>query len=1514
MADWDVVSEQPAAPAPTPRAPAPAPATGSGGWDVVAEHPADAGPGLFEGIGQVPKSLLKTSADIGDTLLQALGRPLAQLNDFLEARDARAYGTPLPEHSNVEDVDYAAKNFTEPAQQYWQTDNAKMGRGARAVDMGAHVVGSIPSMVSMAPLFLLNAGFQPAKHAIDQGTDSTTAGEIGGANLLVNALGLKVPGTAAPLLERAGLGPLLAKPGAQLAARVGTGAAVNPAIGAAGAQAEKKIYEANGEHALADAVHPLDPETLALQTLMGAGFGVADHVNAPRRTPEPAPSASDATPRQGEPMPAAGTTAQPAAEAAPAPVARTPFASPDAHARDEFVKRAAAKGVDPQLAHELAPQAPVDRTTGFVDGRQGATDATIERAQQHVAETGEPAVWVGGDIANLGGLNKHFGSRQTDADVHYKAMAEILHDELRATGGDVVPLRTGGDEVGAVVVNADRPSVDAALDRARERVQAYAAEHGLDTIPHKETGRAPGVGMHFGAADIAPGLKVKEILDEADNGIDRSRNEGGNNVAAVPVEAPRDGAPGGQPVGDRGGSEPPVAGIPAQARGGEGVERAGASGGRGHEGQPAGVRQSGDAPAGSDPHAEVARLTQDVAAARAAGDSTRVSELTPQLQAAQERASAPPVPEPATPAPMAPEPAYAPAEPVRAPLPPTGTKHAVTDAERATEGRPAREPHETQPDEVALERARTDLEANPHRGAEVVEKLRNAGVNGISVHDEAVLMAHKVAVRNRRDAAADRATDPSLSAEERAVARREYDEANAEVIAIDDAAANSGREWGRFGQLRSREIRADFSFEAMERKARIAHDRPLTPEEVATVRAQAEKIEALQKRLDEAESRAAFAEQQRVIVKEGRAAAGKQRTRSERLQRMEQRASEARARLRAKLGTAHSGVDPGMFADAATIGAYHLMRGVTAAAEWAKAIRADLGDKLFRAIEPRLDELRRAAETLAAKEKLSVDAILQKIDPNNVTSRDVSQLVRAHILDGLDTYDAVMDAVHADLAGITKVSPEEVRELYVTPPPKKAPPVGSPEAATVKRIAGVKDKTEAGEFDKPERTERAKSKVEEKLAFELAQAKAEFARQQFEAEMARRPAWKKVFGGVGEALGVARAYQTGLDASAVLRQGGFITMQALVSPRKAVLTGKATVAMLRAMRSAEAEHAINAEIASRPNAPLYKRYGLELTDAHHHSLSKMEEAFMSRWIDRLPKSVGGGLIRGSNRGYTTFLNKLRADSFDQIAATLGKTGELSKEEGEAVARFINIATGRGTIGEHNRAAVGLNTVFFAPRLVASRFQLLAGAPLYGGSARTRKLIAGEYARFLAGTAVVYGLASLMTDKDKGDGIVTFDPRSSDFGKIKVGNTYVDPLAGLAQVTSLVGKVGSGTKVSSSGKVSTLRTDGDSKPAFGADNAFDVMARFARTKLAPVPGAFVDWRTGEDVVGNPVTKSDIVGNLVQPMSLQDIGKIMQENGVPQGTTIEMLNLLGMGVQYRQPREQKPSRKGNGITYN
>jgi hypothetical protein len=410
--------------------------------------------------------------------------------------------------------------------------------------------------------------------------------------------------------------------------------------------------------------------------------------------------------------------------------------------------------------------------------------------------------------------------------------------------------------------------------------------------------------------------------------------------------------------------------------------------------------------------------------------------------------------------------------------------------------------------------------------------------------------------------------------------------------------------------------------------------------------------------------------------------------------------------------------------------------------------------------------------------------------------------------------------------------------------------------------------------------------------------------------------WEKSAG----VLNISRALITSGEFSGVLRQGGFVAFG------RPILASKGIPDMLKSFfGSAEAASKIQLEIEQRPNTPWYHEANLYLADSD--ILTDMEEVFMTPWVQKIP------IVNRSARAYTTFLNRLRADAFDVMVENLGRGGQTTKEQRAAIAGFINKATGRGDIPNW---AARFNVAFFAPRYVSSRFQLLAFQPLWASEARqgdkmnigslqritdaagvtkyvvpsrAQAAIAKEYARYLVGISVAYVLA-MLGFRDREDFSLTFDPRSSDFGKIVLGDTRVDPLSGLSQSIVLLGRVGTGQKRSLAipykkpSEVHDLY--GPDRP-YGKDDIWRVLARFGRSKFSPVLSVPTDLLVRENVIGEsrqlPSDWWPIASDLVVPLAWRDIWEVGQEHGLPEASGMALVAVLGMGVQVYGPRRPK-----------
>ncbi len=387
--------------------------------------------------------------------------------------------------------------------------------------------------------------------------------------------------------------------------------------------------------------------------------------------------------------------------------------------------------------------------------------------------------------------------------------------------------------------------------------------------------------------------------------------------------------------------------------------------------------------------------------------------------------------------------------------------------------------------------------------------------------------------------------------------------------------------------------------------------------------------------------------------------------------------------------------------------------------------------------------------------------------------------------------------------------------------------------------------------------------------------------------------WRKALAIVSAPLNASRSLITAFDQSAAGKQGGILS---LTHPKSGM---KALAAMFRAYSTSKAATDYEA-ILKRPNARLYKHSGLYIAEGPGGSLTAREESFCSNLAEMLPYGVGKG-IKWSERTFSAYLNRLRVDVFDTLAETLLRSDTPpTTRELKAIANYINVATGRGDLGAASKYAQELATVFFAPRLTLSRFQFLAGQPLYGGSNRTREIIGQEYAKYLIGLAVVYQLGQMC------GGDVDFDATSSDFGKLRFGKTRVDVLSGLGVSAVFVERELTGKYKTTGGKTFKLRGE----EATGK-NSWDVALSFLRTKLSPAYGAAANLWTGEDPLGQEVTKGQVAAGMVVPLSLKETGTFLVQLDLPEATVFSLLSLFGVSASYYQNKFNKESQKKHMI---
>lgn len=315
------------------------------------------------------------------------------------------------------------------------------------------------------------------------------------------------------------------------------------------------------------------------------------------------------------------------------------------------------------------------------------------------------------------------------------------------------------------------------------------------------------------------------------------------------------------------------------------------------------------------------------------------------------------------------------------------------------------------------------------------------------------------------------------------------------------------------------------------------------------------------------------------------------------------------------------------------------------------------------------------------------------------------------------------------------------------------------------------------------------------------------------------------------------------------------------------------------------------EITQRPNFPLMQEFKLAITDIGK-GIANREEAFISKFAEKIPG------IQASERAYIGGLNKLRADVFDSMlrdalnqgVIKLGANSEVLEGADviKNIANFINVASGRGSLGLKSleKAAPALNAAFFSPRLIASRLTLLNPAYYARLDPFTRRQALKSLFSVISLGATTLTLAKL-AGADIG-----INPTSSDFGKIKIGNTRIDVWGGFQQYIRSLAQIVSGKYTSSTTGKEIQLGEG-----YNATTRKDILQRVVESKLAPVPAFLNTYLQGKNIEGQPPDFKAEALTRITPFLLQDTYDLIKED--PRLVPISVLDAFGVGVQTYGP---------------
>lgn len=336
---------------------------------------------------------------------------------------------------------------------------------------------------------------------------------------------------------------------------------------------------------------------------------------------------------------------------------------------------------------------------------------------------------------------------------------------------------------------------------------------------------------------------------------------------------------------------------------------------------------------------------------------------------------------------------------------------------------------------------------------------------------------------------------------------------------------------------------------------------------------------------------------------------------------------------------------------------------------------------------------------------------------------------------------------------------------------------------------------------------------------------------------------------------------------------------------------------------------LNRQIYSDPYMRYYDELGLDFLrplDAKAVQEWQRAEEFMilggqrplQRLAARLPWVTHSGYayITGMNtmnwKIFKAHVQMLERESLD-IASGAIKLKPMEvfdiEESVRKFGHFLEDTSGRGRIPEGLKQYTGLvNGLAFSLRLQIGRFK--SARHLISSDKYVRRAAIRAWVRSLG-----IGMSAVTAGHLMGWWSTSFDPRSSDYMKIIVGDTRLDIFGGYQQYAVLLARL-----IMSASQNNLVSTEGEASWV----DPITLLPRFARSKVHPAINNVLTAFTGRDFRGAKVDRSDPWYWVRQNgmLGVVDIYESIESEGLI-GIPLGIAGVLGGGVASYEPAERR-----------
>ena len=404
---------------------------------------------------------------------------------------------------------------------------------------------------------------------------------------------------------------------------------------------------------------------------------------------------------------------------------------------------------------------------------------------------------------------------------------------------------------------------------------------------------------------------------------------------------------------------------------------------------------------------------------------------------------------------------------------------------------------------------------------------------------------------------------------------------------------------------------------------------------------------------------------------------------------------------------------------------------------------------------------------------------------------------------------------------------------------------------------------------------------------------------------------KKVVSAIARPAMFSRTMQTIGELSTMMRQGGLLVHRAVGASAVELLTGRKPRALqpvgrsvidgFSAMFNKHSAESIQMVLENMPQQFERDKYGLDLSKLDG-ALNQREEDVAGRLIDIMPvnqktkeRMKNLDISAPFNRFAVVSLNILRSSAFDEVLAA---NPSMTDDQKKAWASTVNAFGGRGDLTKWltSNSLEVLSLLAYAPRFAASRIEALVKLTtnLFRGRA-----LAKQSAHTLSGFLIMNGFLYLLAKLNGWD--IGDDPEEFDYGRISVGNTRLDFMAGVNQPLRLLLLTGLWTADELGLRESTKKID-----------LVRAYANFVKYKQGPFVSLPLSLLLGKDAIGNQLPRSEALLRAYTPLFFQDLQEAadynIKGNKFPATTSAAAIGFFGGSVStvadaLKQPKIRK-----------